>query len=109
MTEWVAPIEFPSLPAGDVQRANRLIDWLLSGAVYEADVNGLPALQAQQDACEEAARAQCAWLADGGDLDGRAWSIGSVSAGADTRAVGREVAPEAARIMQAAGLHWQVA
>lgn len=108
MNEWVSPTEFPSLPAGDVQRANRLVDWLLSGAVYAADSEGLPVDEAQREACREAVLAQCAWLEAGGDLDGRAWSIGSVSAGADTASAGREVAPEAARIMQAIGLQWQV-
>lgn len=108
MHEWLKPNEYPSLPAADVQRANRLIDWLLSGAVYAADYDGLPADETQRAACVAAARAQADWVADGGDLDGRAWSIGSVSAGADGSSSGRVVGPEAARILQSAGLMWQV-
>lgn len=109
-TVWIS--ETDGFPTNIVEQANRMVAYLISGAVYPAAKDGSPALKQHQQACKDAAQAQARWLRDGGAQAAGGFRIGSVSI---TAASGRSgelaaagICPDAYLILQAAGLGWRV-
>lgn len=109
-TVWITEAE--GLPANIVEQANRMVAWLISGAVYPALPDGSPALERHQQACKDAALTQARWLNDGGTQAAAGFSIGSVTiaaaSGHEGALAAAGICPEAYFILHAAGLGWQV-
>lgn len=107
MVDWI-PKGADGFPETSRDAACRVVDWLISGAVYDAAPDGGPSELGQRNACEAAARLQAAAHA-AGSIGGGPISIGSVSLPAvDTGATPAGVDVEAWRVLISAGLGWQV-
>lgn len=100
--------------------AKRRLDWALIGAYYPVDDDGLPTDAAIAAALRDASCAQVAWWDEQGDTTGQGtggdWadvSIGKLrlsrtatsSGSASSQTRQPQLAPEAARILQTAGLY----
>jgi hypothetical protein len=105
MTDWITATG--DTTEADAARANRAVDYLISGAVYVADSDGAPSNSRQREACETAARLIADHFTAGGD-EGGAVSIGSLQLSAtDTTSVGSGWG-DAVRVLRGAGLGWVV-
>lgn len=107
MSDWITP--GGTVTEAHAARANRAVDYLISGAIYVPDDDGAPAYTAQRDACTAAAALIAEHFATGADMAGDV-SLGSLRISATSESSTAAGTPwgDAVRILRGAGLGWVI-